>query len=452
MLSQLTNLKSDPLDVLLFAVGVRLSQLAKSKDEKFKNLLENRNFTIQLGSEAEQLARTYSVNNGEFSQQAGNSESPTLTIIFKDSMTGVKLLTKGDATAFMKGIQSGDLKMSGDYSLLMWFNQISKFIVPKVPEQLKPVVEQVKPMLEKAMPVAQSLFGKVLSMVNGDSSTKQSKYFNADNTKNSQDDSATDEGSTIDTLKAKATELKEDLVEKVDELKTEATEKLGTVKTDISEKLADVKTQAVDKAEEVKEQVTEKVETAKEQAAEKAETIKADVTEKVTDVMTDVKDTATEKVEEVKAQVADKVDAVKTEVKDIANQVDNKAADKKLTDKLNAEYQTKDADVKGAKGQDAQIQTAQNNGTDDKASEKFGNTSAKTGDKSDDKSSATNDHADEEVIAENVITDAVKSNDSPITNITVTRHEHDDKADSKSDAGKPAIVVQDKDGNAYKSK
>ena len=349
MFSQLTHLKSDPLDVLLFAVGLRLTQLAKSKDEKFTQLLENRDFTIQLGSDAEKTARTYTVKNGVFSQQAGEVESPTLTINFKDSMTGVKLLTKGDATAFMKGIQSGDLKMSGDYSLIMWFNQISKFIVPKVPEQLKPVVEQVKPLLEKALPMAQGLFNKVMSTVDGSSSAKQSKYFNADNTKS--DDAKTDGDSKIDTLKAKATELKDELVGKVDELKTEATEKLDEVKTQVTEKLADVKDQAAEKAQDVKEQVAEKV-----------ETVKPEVTDKVS--------SATEE---------DKADKAKA---------------------------------------------------DDKAQP---------------------EHEDE-IIASNVQTDAVKSDDSPITNITVTRHEHDDKADTKSESGKPAIVVQDKDGNAYKSK
>lgn len=349
MFSQLTHLKSDPLDVLLFAVGLRLTQLAKSKDEKFTQLLENRDFTIQLGSDAEKTARTYTVKNGVFSQQAGEVESPTLTINFKDSMTGVKLLTKGDATAFMKGIQSGDLKMSGDYSLIMWFNQISKFIVPKVPEQLKPVVKQVKPLLEKALPMAQGLFNKVMSTVDGSSNTKQSKYFNADNTKS--DDAKTDGDSKIDTLKAKATELKDELVGKVDELKTEATEKLDEVKTQVTEKLADVKDQAAETAQDVKEQVAEKVET-------------------------------------VKPEVTDKV---------ISATEEDKAAKSKADDKAQPEHE-------------------------------------------------------DEIIASNVQTDAVKSDDSPITNITVTRHEHDDKADTKSESGKPAIVVQDKDGNAYKSK
>lgn len=349
MFSQLTHLKSDPLDVLLFAVGLRLTQLAKSKDEKFTQLLENRDFTIQLGSDAEKTARTYTVKNGVFSQQAGEVESPTLTINFKDSMTGVKLLTKGDATAFMKGIQSGDLKMSGDYSLIMWFNQISKFIVPKVPEQLKPVVKQVKPLLEKALPMAQGLFNKVMSTVDGSSNTKQSKYFNADNTKS--DEAKTDGDSKIDTLKAKATELKDELVGKVDELKTEATEKLDEVKTQVTEKLADVKDQAAETAQDVKEQVAEKVET-------------------------------------VKPEVTDKV---------ISATEEDKAAKSKADDKAQPEHE-------------------------------------------------------DEIIASNVQTDAVKSDDSPITNITVTRHEHDDKADTKSESGKPAIVVQDKDGNAYKSK
>ncbi|MGD4317587.1 hypothetical protein QT621_24205, partial [Xanthomonas citri pv. citri] len=167
MLSQLTQIKSDPLDVLLFAVGLRLTQLAKMGDDKFKGLLENRNFTIQLGSDAEQTSRYYEINNGTFSQYAGPAKEPTLTITFKDSMTGVKLLTKGEATAFMTGIQNGDLKMSGDYSLLMWFNQVAKFIVPKVPEPLKPVVEQAKPLIEKATPFAKELCSKAMAMIGG---------------------------------------------------------------------------------------------------------------------------------------------------------------------------------------------------------------------------------------------------------------------------------------------
>ena len=238
MLSQLTQIKSDPLDVLLFAVGLRLTQLAKMGDDKFKGLLENRNFTIQLSSDAEQTSRYYEINNGTFSQYAGPAKEPTLTITFKDSMTGVKLLTKGEATAFMTGIQNGDLKMSGDYSLLMWFNQVAKFIVPKVPEPLKPVVEQAKPLIEKATPFAKELCSKALAMIGGASAGKasgSSKYFNESNTKDVNADSDTQATSKLDTLKAKAAEIKDDAMEKLDELKNEAKEKVSEAKDKVEQ-------------------------------------------------------------------------------------------------------------------------------------------------------------------------------------------------------------------------
>ena len=357
MLSQLTQIKSDPLDVLLFAVGLRLTQLAKTGDDKFKALLENRNFTIQLGSEAEETSRYYEVSNGIFSQHAGPAKEPTLTITFKDSMTGVKLLTKGEATAFMTGIQNGELKMSGDYSLLMWFNQVAKYIVPKVPEPLKPVVEQAKPLIDKVTPFAKDLCNKAMAMLGGASATKASgtsKYFNESNTKDVSAGKDSEDTNTLDTIKAKAVEIKDEVVEKFDELKTEAKEKLDTLKEDASEKLADIKdtasekvSDAKDKLDEVKEQATDKLNEVKDQASDKL----GEVKEQATDKLDEVKEQATDKLSEVKEQVADKVaetkdaaaetlddaktakddkvDEVKTKLEDVKDQAAEKVADVK---------------------------------------------------------------------------------------------------------------------------
>ena len=81
--------------------------------------------------------------------------------------------------------------MSGDYSLLMWFNQIAKFIVPKVPEPLKPVVEQAKPLIEKPHLCQRTLqqspsndWGMSAGKASG-----SSKYFNESNTKDVNADS-----------------------------------------------------------------------------------------------------------------------------------------------------------------------------------------------------------------------------------------------------------------------
>lgn len=466
MLSQLTQIKSDPLDVLLFAVGLRLTQLAKMGDDKFKGLLENRNFTIQLGSDAEQTSRYYQINNGTFSQHAGPAKEPTLTITFKDSMTGVKLLTKGEATAFMTGIQNGDLKMSGDYSLLMWFNQIAKFIVPKVPEPLKPVVEQAKPLIEKATPFAKELCSKAMAMFGGMSAGKasgNSKYFNESNTKDVNADSET-QASKLDTLKAKAAEIKDEAVEKFDELKTEAKEKIDAIKEDASEKLVDIKDTANEKLGETKEKLDEvkahaadKIDDAKETATEKFDEAKVTKDDKLADAKTkleDIKDQATEKLADVKSLAGEKLDDAKSKVEELKTQADDKL------DALNDEAKEKVSEAKDKVEQAKQTLTddtaSDSDASDNKAiEEKYEaakdtintkDSTAKGEDSTaDDDSirpdnvfakSADNDnltpalrksaeieakHASDEVIADNVKTSAVTDDKSPITNISITR-------------------------------
>lgn len=466
MLSQLTQIKSDPLDVLLFAVGLRLTQLAKMGDDKFKGLLENRNFTIQLGSDAEQTSRYYEISNGTFSQHAGPAKEPTLTITFKDSMTGVKLLTKGEATAFMTGIQNGDLKMSGDYSLLMWFNQIAKFIVPKVPEPLKPVVEQAKPLIEKATPFAKELCSKALAMIGGASASKasgSSKYFNEANTKDVNADSET-QASTLDTLKAKAAEIKDDAVEKFDELKTEAKEKIDALKEDASEKLVDIKDTAneklgetKEKLDEVKAQAADKIDDAKETATEKLDEAKVTKDDKVADVKTkleDVKDQAAEKLADVKSLAGEKLDDAKSKVEGLKTQADDKL------DALNDEAKEKISEAKDKVEQAKQTLTdetaSDSDASDNKAiEEKYEaakdtinakDSTAKAEDSTADDDSIRPDnvfaksadnenltpalrksaeieakHASDEVIADNVKTNAVTDDKSPITNISITR-------------------------------
>lgn len=426
MLSQLTQIKSDPLDVLLFAVGLRLTQLAKMGDDKFKGLLENRNFTIQLGSDAEQTSRYYEINNGTFSQHAGPAKEPTLTITFKDSMTGVKLLTKGEATAFMTGIQNGDLKMSGDYSLLMWFNQVAKFIVPKVPEPLKPVVEQAKPLIEKATPFAKELCSKAMAMIGGASASKasgSSKYFNEANIKDVNADSET-QSSKLDTLKAKAAEIKDDAMEKLDELKNEAKEKIDALKEDASEKLDEAKAAKDDKLADVK----TKLEDVKDQATEKLADVKSLAGEKLDD--------AKSKVDALKTQADDKLDALNDEAKEKVSEAKDKVEQvkQKLTDETANDSDASDnkaieekyeaaKDTTNAQAQDSKAKDS----TADDDSIRPDNVFAKSAD-NDNLTPALRKsaeieakHASDEVIADNVKTNAVTDDKSPITNISITR-------------------------------
>ena len=374
---EMTHVKSDPLDVLLFVVGVRFAQLAHSDNTRFTSLLQNRNFTIQLGSEEEGIARYFTINNGKFSQHGGEATDPTLTITFKDSMTGVKLLTKADAAAFMSGIQQGDVKMTGDYSLLMWFNQVAKYIVPHVPEALEPVVDKVKPLIEKATPVAMSVCGKVMSVFKPESGRghrdphhvmrpKTSKYFKdaddvqqttygvdvnnpktettvrgdarIDDSKVRISDAADDHDESegvIDNIKAKVSEVTDTLHDKLDELGGEAKEKFAEVKDDVQQRLNDVK----DKAANLKEQAQDKFDDVKHQAEDKIDEAK--------DKAVDLKEQAQNKFDDVKHQAEDKIDEAKDKAVDLKEQAQNKFDDVKhqAEDKID-EAKDKAADLK----------------------------------------------------------------------------------------------------------
>lgn len=139
------DIKADPLDLLLAVVGYRLSMLASSDNEEVQELLADRKVTIEIASDEADVARHFSFDNGEFSQYSGHADNADLTINFKDSMTGVKLLTKGSLPAFMTAVQEGNLSIEGDYSLMMWFNKLAKHIVPTIPEEYEVYIQKMKP-------------------------------------------------------------------------------------------------------------------------------------------------------------------------------------------------------------------------------------------------------------------------------------------------------------------
>lgn len=153
------DVKADPLDVLLAVVGYRLSMLADGNNEDFKKLLADRKVIIELTSEEADIARYFSFDNGQFSQHSGHADKADLTIKFKDSMTGVKLLTKGNLPAFMTAVQENKLSIDGDYSLMMWFNKLAKYIVPEIPEELQPHIDNAKPYVYKAQQFAEHWIG-----------------------------------------------------------------------------------------------------------------------------------------------------------------------------------------------------------------------------------------------------------------------------------------------------
>ncbi|QIO07644.1 SCP2 sterol-binding domain-containing protein [Acinetobacter lanii] len=130
---------TDPLDLLVLGLSLRMKQLARTSP-KFIELIHDRQFRIQIGTDLG-VARQILVNNGQIDTVSGDAEKADFVLQFADSEQAVKTLMKGDPTAFMTGMQNGTIKMEGDFSLLVWFNQAAKLIPPKIP---KPVKEKIQ--------------------------------------------------------------------------------------------------------------------------------------------------------------------------------------------------------------------------------------------------------------------------------------------------------------------
>lgn len=141
------NVQTNPLDLLLVGLGLRMALLAHSNPE-FAKLLEGKDFIFQIATEDGE-ARHFTMRDGRVSQSSGAAEKPDFTLKFKDAETAFSTLVKGDPTAFMTGMQNGTVKMEGDFSVLMWFNQAAKLLVPKMPPVVTDNVRRVKGLLGK---------------------------------------------------------------------------------------------------------------------------------------------------------------------------------------------------------------------------------------------------------------------------------------------------------------
>ena len=136
----------DQLDLMVLGLALRMKQLARTSP-KFVELTHDRQFRIQIGTDLG-VARQILVNNGQIDTVSGDEQKADFILQFADSEQGVKTLIKGDPSAFMTGMQNGTIKMEGDFSLLVWFNQVARLIPPKVPKSVKDKIKVARQFLK----------------------------------------------------------------------------------------------------------------------------------------------------------------------------------------------------------------------------------------------------------------------------------------------------------------
>ena len=116
--------------VLLWALGLLMGRASKN-NPKFREQLEGKDLSFQLTSK-DGVARHYIVHDNSVKSGKGKVDEPAFELAFSSSQKGFETLTATNAQlAFMTGIQNGDIKISGNPGLVMWFQKLVSVMMKK---------------------------------------------------------------------------------------------------------------------------------------------------------------------------------------------------------------------------------------------------------------------------------------------------------------------------------
>ncbi|MHA7685383.1 helicase [Cupriavidus sp. PET2-C1] len=77
------------------------------------------------------VGRYYVIRDGAIRSSAGLVANPQFTLSFKDAVKGFAILSAKDSqAAFLRGLGSKDLIISGDFQEVMWFQGLTAFLQP----------------------------------------------------------------------------------------------------------------------------------------------------------------------------------------------------------------------------------------------------------------------------------------------------------------------------------
>lgn len=77
------------------------------------------------------VGRYFVIKNGSIRSFSGLTESPSFTMTFTDANKGFQILSAKDSqAAFIRGIGSRDLIITGDFLEVMWFQGLTAFLQP----------------------------------------------------------------------------------------------------------------------------------------------------------------------------------------------------------------------------------------------------------------------------------------------------------------------------------
>lgn len=114
---------------LLWAFALMLQRKLRSNADCARYVATKRLvFQIRTVSGA---GRYFVVEGGAIRSAAGLAPNPQFTLSFRDAAKGFEILSAKDSQpAFLRGLGSQDLTISGDFREVMWFQGLTQFLQP----------------------------------------------------------------------------------------------------------------------------------------------------------------------------------------------------------------------------------------------------------------------------------------------------------------------------------
>ncbi|WP_437880044.1 helicase [Pseudomonas sp. LRF_L74] len=126
------------LRFLLWMLGLLMARASRNNADLQKQL-EGKDLVFQLHTLDGKVSRVYQVSNQRVRSHAGRAQAPAFAIGFRDAPYGYATLTaKNQQLAFMQGIQNKDIQIQGNPALVIWFQGLLKYVVPKKKKPAKP--------------------------------------------------------------------------------------------------------------------------------------------------------------------------------------------------------------------------------------------------------------------------------------------------------------------------
>jgi hypothetical protein len=116
---------------LLWMLGRLMAKTSRTNPE-FQKQLEGRDMVFQLHTLDGKCARHFVVKDQRITSKSGTASAPAFALGFKDAAYGFATMTaKNKQLAFMQGIQNKEIQIQGNPALVIWFQGLMKYLMPK---------------------------------------------------------------------------------------------------------------------------------------------------------------------------------------------------------------------------------------------------------------------------------------------------------------------------------